>query len=330
MQLLRGFDQAARLGVDSSVATVGFFDGVHLGHERLFDDLREWAVASAAAPVVVTFDCHPQAVLGGHPPVPVVSLEHRLLLLERCGVAATLVLEFDAELAQWPPERFVGEVLKERLRADRLLFGFDSAFGHRRQGTFAYISERAEALGLEVRQSPAVFLGEERISSSLVRRAIADQDLERIGALLGRDVAVLGRVVDGDRRGRTIGFPTANLELGRAAVPRPGVYFASVRLLGALREETGFEHVDPPCLAAVLNIGRRPTFTGAPTARSSDTYDPERDRVEVHILDFSGDLYGRHVEVLIHRKHRDEIRFESVDALVEQITQDVAARRAAD
>jgi riboflavin kinase/FMN adenylyltransferase len=307
------------------VATIGFFDGVHIGHRGLLDELKDWARELEVEPAVVTFNCHPQSVLGDHPPTPVVSLEHRLLLLEREGVAATLVLEFDDALRSWSPEEFIDKVFRQALGTSAILMGFDSAFGFRRQGTFEYLLAKQDELGVEVRQCGARLLGDERVSSTLVREAIARWDLERLEGLLGRRFSLLGRVVPGDGRGRTIGFPTANLDLGLASVPPVGVYFAEVRRLG--RGDSSAASSDSDLLPALVNIGRRPTFTSQQEAAQGEAFDSARDVVEVHLLDFDADLYGEMLEVVILDRHRDERKFAGVDELVAQIGKDVDARR---
>ncbi len=180
---------------DRPVVSVGFFDGLHRGHQLLLDDLLEWASDVDGAPVVLTFDTHPQLVVRGSAPPVVLSLDHRLLLLERSGVAAALVLPFDETTSQWSPEEFVERVIVRALHSRRLLLGFDSTVGHRRLGTYEYLAERSSSTGVEVRQSEAFFLDGERISSTLVRLAVTRGDLERVEALTGRPYAVLGEVV---------------------------------------------------------------------------------------------------------------------------------------
>jgi len=319
--------EAARASrfAEGTVATIGFFDGVHVGHAKLLSDLRAWSEELGVWPVVVTFRQHPQALLGDHPPSPVVSLEHRLLLLEREGVAATLVLDFDDELRRWTPLEFFERVFRDALGTRALLMGFDSAFGFRREGTYEFLAERQAELDILVRRSEAEVRHGERPSSTLVRAAIADWNLARVEELLGRPFALLGQVVEGDGRGRSIGFPTANLDIGAASVPPVGVYFAEVRRLGT-------EPVEPDepaaALPALVNIGRRPTFTGAKEAASGEAFDPARDTVEAHVLDLDADLYGEYLEVVLLEKHRDELRFSGVAELVEQIGEDVSARRA--
>jgi riboflavin kinase/FMN adenylyltransferase len=174
---------------------IGFFDGLHVGHQRLLAELREWAARVGAEPAIVTFDRHPQEVISGSAPLRILSVEHKLLLLERQGIRAALVLPFTRELASWSAEEFVERVLRAGLGARHLLMGFDS-------------------------------------SSTLVRTALLAADLPRLERLLGRRFSILGRVVRGEGRGRAIGFPTANLDTLGSAAPPAGVYFAEVEPIG--------------------------------------------------------------------------------------------------
>jgi riboflavin kinase / FMN adenylyltransferase len=300
------------------VAAIGFFDGLHRGHRAMISDLEDWATEVGGKPVAITFDRHPSEVLGRRPSVPTTSLIHRLVLLARAGLETTLVLPFDTELASWSPEEFVSRVLHERLGARRLLLGFDSAFGRGRSGTFEYLKAREADLGIEIRRAEAFLLGGKRISSTFVREALSAGDIRLLESLLGRPFSVLAEVRAGDRRGRTLGFPTANLVLPEGSLPPPGVYFArAARLdLPTLHEGTAvIPSARPSFLPAVVNIGRRPTF-----GEEGELI------VETHILDLDEDLYGRHLEVEFLERHRDEMRFSGVDQLVAQIRRDVDAR----
>jgi riboflavin kinase/FMN adenylyltransferase len=304
------------------VVTLGFFDGLHLGHQRILADLKAWAGEVGGLPAVVTFDRHPQEVLQGKPPISVTSLKQRLLLLARSGVELTLVLRFDREMASWSPEEFVARVVHEAMGSRELLLGFDSALGRRRLGTYDYLKAREAELGLTVRRSEPLFLGEARVSSTLVREAALAGDLRRLRDLLGRPFSVLGEVVRGDQRGRQLGFPTANLRtLPGERLPPSGVYFADAAPLELPVDLWPMARISPDLgkmSAAVVNIGRRPTFTPS---------EPER-LVEAHLLDFSGDLYGRHLEVHLLERCREEKRFSGPGELVAQIRRDVEARRA--
>jgi riboflavin kinase/FMN adenylyltransferase len=313
------------------VATIGLFDGIHSGHRRLFGELRAWAKDLGAEPAVVTFDRHPLEVLRGRAPLRILSLRHRMALLAGEGIAQTLCLPFTHELSLWSPEEFVDRVATRALGARYVLFGFDSAFGHDRKGTYEYVSARSDLLGITVRQASVEKLEGERVSSTLVRQAFLEGDLERLAVLLGRTPSVLGRVVRGDARGRTLGFPTANLDVEGAALPPTGVYFAEVERLrepicavdpSAGRSEIPGRWGTGESLGALVNVGKRPTFNDA----SNDASGSEP-TVEIHIVDYEGDLYGSCLELRFLARHRPERRFESAEGLVAQIRSDIEAFR---
>lgn len=315
------------------IATIGFFDGVHRGHRALLGELKEWAADVGGEALVITFREHPQAVLGAHPPVPVVSLEHRILLLEREGVDSVLVLDFDERIRALAPEEFVRSVLVDGLSVEGLLMGFDSAFGNRRLGTFEYLAERREELGLAIRSAEAELLSGAAVSSTRVREAVANWNFSELEDLLGHPFSVMGRVVQGDGRGRELGFPTANLALAGVSVPPPGVYFCDAIILGerpcgrqSWSELSTSERPDS-LLRGVMNIGRRPTLTTGKEASRGAIYDPAVDTVEVYLLDYEGDLYGQFLEVFILSMHRGEKKFAGIDELTAQIESDVKARR---
>ena len=301
---------AARGGLPGpAVVAIGMFDGLHEGHRRLLAELKAWAREAGAAPRVVTFDRHPQEVLTGSGPVVISSLEHRLVLLEREGIADTLVLSFDRAVSAESADDFVRRVVVRALGGRMLLLGFDTAIGHKRRGNFEYLGGRASALGIQVRQARIERINGERVSSTLVRDALAVGDLARLEQLLGRPFALFGRVMEGDGRGRTLGFPTANVDTMGTGLPPLGVYFAHIVFL------------DRPGVApwtAVVNVGKRPTFKDPTVACTL---------VEAHLLDWNGSLYGERVEVMLRKRARGELKFESVDALVEQIRLDVARAR---
>jgi riboflavin kinase/FMN adenylyltransferase len=305
---------------------VGNFDGVHRGHQQVIQTLKAWAAEPSphddgACPVdtlAVTFATHPRQVLTGQGPPLLTSLEHRTLLLGREGVSGVVVLPFDREMASWSPEVFVDRVLVEGLGASRVLVGQNHRFGKDRAGDFALLQTLGRERGFEAREV-ALEVDGQVISSTAIRAAFVAGDLAEAERLLGRPPSVLGRVVQGDQRGRTIGFPTANLDLApEAARPARGVYAAWARVIGGTSDSAGAgEHQDDgPLLPAAVNVGRRPTFT-----------DDDRDLVEVHLLAGGRDLYGATLEVLFTAKLRDERRFDGVEALVAQIQADVAQAR---
>ncbi|MBI4584478.1 MAG: riboflavin biosynthesis protein RibF [Planctomycetes bacterium] len=310
-------------GKTPRLATVGFFDGLHRGHQKLLGDLRQWAAELGGEPWVVTFERHPQAVITGKAPPAILSFEHRLLNLAREGVAGALVLPFDQELSRWPAEGFIQRVLKECLQSRHLLLGFDSAIGHRRQGTFAYLAARQGELGIAIRRSEPLLLGGQRISSTSLRDAIREGRLDRLRELTGRAYAVLGRVVRGARRGKALGFPTANLHLEVEAVLPGGVYLVDAAVIDLPEKARAFpgSKVDR-WLPGIANFGTRPTFAEAPGSPAG-----ARNQLEVHLLDFDGDLYGKRLEVRFHRFQRAEMKFSGSELLRAQIERDIEALR---
>lgn len=305
-----------------AVATAGMFDGVHLGHQALLEELCAWARETGSEPKVITFERHPLEALGRPAPPIVSSLEHRLLLLARQGIAETLVLPFDEDLARLEAEDFLARHVRGSLGASRFLLGFDSAIGRGRRGTVEALAPRSSVTGVEVRRARERRLSGERVSSTLVREALRAGDLPRLERLLARPFSLLGPVTRGDGRGRSLGFPTANIDVGEAGLPPLGVYAARVLLLGGSLEEVlratpGQE--SPVALPAVINVGKRPTFKDPTRAEAT---------VEAHVLDWRGDLYGRWLEVQLLRRERGEIRFNSADELRARIEADISAARA--
>ncbi len=284
--------------------TIGTFDGLHLGHVDLLNRLRELATRVGGESVVVTFATHPMAVIRGAPPRPLLSLERRLNGLAECGVDAVVVTPFDEALRTLSWASFVDEVLVARLGIAALLFGWNGNFGHGGLGTFTTVRPYAERLGILVEEAPAVVLDGRPVSSTRIRDAIEIGDLEPAARLLGRAVDVAGPVGHGDGRGRTLGFPTANVGVGDVVLPPNGVYEVRARVAGG------------PWWSGVANLGRRPTIEATP--------DGAAPRLEVHLLDYRGDLYGSTLHVEFIRRLREERRFSSVEALSAQIRRDVA------
>jgi riboflavin kinase/FMN adenylyltransferase len=303
LRVLRGFDALPDpRRAAGCAATVGVFDGVHLGHFVVLRRVVARAAALGVRPAMVTFAGHPKAVLLGRAPATVTSLEHRLLLFERAGIELALVLEFDKELRAMTAEQFVRKVLLDGLGLRELVFGFDSKFGRDRGGNPESLAPLARELGFGIVEVPPLRLGGRAVSSSAIREAVWLGDLRAAAAMLGRPVSVLGTVVRGDGRGKSLGFPTANLDLHHELHPPEGVYAAFALLDGALRP-------------AVVNVGRKPTFGGGEEA------------VEAHLLDADGDLYGRDLEIFFLERLRGEQAFPGADALRAQIAADAARAR---
>lgn len=290
------------------MVTLGVFDGVHRGHRALLARARELSARIGGELVVLTFDRHPRAITTGRPPPLITSLPHRLLLLEREGVDTTIVLTFDDELREMPAETFVEEILVGAIDLRALVLGHDSHFGHQRRGNLELCRELLGPRDIPVERTEAVRLDDGRIiSSSTIRATVAAGDLSEAARLLGRPPALYGQVVRGEGRGRTLGFPTANLDLRQELRPGRGVYAGRVTL-------SRRHH------AVAVNIGGRPTFH--PEGDAADT-------VEVHVLDLPAetDLYGRFLEVVLYGRIRDEVPFASVDELKAQVAADLEVVR---
>jgi riboflavin kinase/FMN adenylyltransferase len=315
------------------VVAIGNFDGVHLGHQAVLRDVAADAARRGAAPAVLTFSPHPVTVLGvvlGRPAPPTLtSLDRKVELLHAVEPAITpFVQRFDLAFAAQEPEAFVTRTLVRALDASVVVVGQNFRFGHARRGDFAELCRLGRVHGFETRSHPLV--GDEggSWSSSRVREALARGDLDAATRMLGRPHMLSGVVVQGDRRGRTIGFPTANLAHIEEGLPRSGVYAVVVdrsphRALpgGAEQPDLVAEPARAPSVAlakGVANVGVRPTITPGET----------RPSVEVHLFDFAGDLYGARLRVHLVARLRDEQRFAGLDALKAQIAKDAADARA--
>lgn len=295
---------------NGAVVSIGVFDGVHLGHQKILERNVSEARRLGARSTAVTFRDHPKRVLLGRAPRTLTSLEHRLELFRRAGIEHTVALTFDEELRSIPAEEFVRDFLLRELDARKFVLGFDSKFGRDRAGT----PELLARMGLDVEVVPQVLVAGRAVSSTAIREAVELGDLVGAARMLGRPVAVYGEVVAGDRLGRVLGFPTANLDLHHELRPPNGVWACRAR-----RVRYAPEPVVERALDAVANIGTRPTIAGAEATGT---------RVEVHLLDFEGDLYGQYLELEFIAFLREEQRFPSLEDLKTQIARDVARARA--
>ncbi len=295
-----GWDEIQRDA--SSVITVGTFDGVHRGHQAILSFLCERADALGGTPTVLTFDPHPRSVVRNADVPLLTTIDERARALEQAGVARMVVLPFTHELAQYDPEAYVRDVLWETIGLQMIAVGYDHRFGRDRGGDVALLRAMGANLGFTVEEIPPQSEDNAVISSTRIRTQIAEQGaVDDAARLLGRRYTLTGTVEQGDQRGRTIGFPTANIAVrdARSCIPQNGVY--ATRVHGAALEAP---HV------GMCNIGVRPTFDGrAPT-------------IEVHLLDFEGDLYEETLCVEFVQRLRDEVKFDSVDALKAQLSKD--------
>jgi riboflavin kinase/FMN adenylyltransferase len=283
--------------------TIGAFDGVHLGHQALFGQLRDQAQLHEAGTLAVTFDPDPAEVVSPNPPPYLSDLEQKTELIAAQGIDELCVVHFDEQVKNMSAEAFMDEIVGAAVVVE-LVVGHDFAMGHDRHGTRAVLAAYARQHDFAFNVAEAFSVDGETVSASRIRRLMGDGDVDAAARLLGRHPSIRGTVVEGDKRGRQIGFPTANLGLDqRWAIPADGVYVAYTDVAGARRR-------------SVVNIGLRPTF--GVNART----------IESHVLDFSGNLYGQPITVeFLHRLRREQ-KFSGIDEIREQIGRDVEAARA--
>ena len=305
MQVIRGLHNL-RAEHRGCVATIGNFDGVHCGHQAVFRNLRERAAAFGLPTTVVTFEPQPQEFFAPDAaPARLTRMREKLQALKDAGIDRVVLLEFGRKLASMSARQFVQQLLVDGLDVKFLYVGDDFRFGRGRVGDINLLRQVGEARGFEVANMNTFMDGEARVSSTRIREALAQGNLDLAERNLGRPYQICGRVAHGDARGRTIGFPTANIDLHRKVSPVHGVFAVMVH---GLAEGS---------LPGVANIGNRPTVTG-----------DSRYLLEVHLFDFSRVIYGEHVGVEFRKWLRDERRFESFDALRQQIERDAAQARA--
>jgi riboflavin kinase/FMN adenylyltransferase len=282
-----------------TVLTLGVFDGLHLGHQLIMRTVVERALALNAVPTVLTFDPHPRAVLHPESAPPLLqTFDQKIESFGVMGIEQTIVVRFSREFAGIRAEDFLREVVRDRLQAREVYLGRGFAFGYKREGNIELLRKVSEQLGFHADEVPEVRLRGARISSSRIRELLSEGRVNLARRMLGRPYGVEGPVVRGHERGRTLGFPTANLRPRNRVIPRHGVYVTATLIEGAWRR-------------SVTNVGLRPTF--------EQTAEPS---VETFVINWSGDLYGDVVRVRFLHRLRDERRFGSVDELKEQIERD--------
>jgi riboflavin kinase/FMN adenylyltransferase len=297
MRLFHGIENAriAR----PTVLTLGVFDGLHLGHQLVMRTVLERARHVGAVPTVITFDPHPRAVLHPESAPPLLqTFDQKIEAFGVLGIEQVIVIRFNRAFAEIEAEDFLRDVVGERLQAKEVYLGRGFAFGRGRRGNIELLKEVSERLGFHAEEVPEVRLRGQRISSSAIRGLLAEGRVNLARRMLGRPYGVEGRVVHGEERGRTIGFPTANLRPQNRVIPRNGVYVTATLIEGAWRK-------------SVTNIGTRPTFE-----RDAET------SVETYVMDWTGNLYGDVVRVRFLHRLRDEQKFASIEELKRQIEHD--------
>lgn len=288
-----------------SFVTIGNFDGVHLSHRHICRKLAQEAKAAGAKSLVITFDPHPKMIL--HPDIRpfflITTLEEKLGRLEECGIDATLIIPFSPDYAKTTAREFVYETLGRKLAIKKIIIGHDYTFGRAKKGNDTYLISAGQELGFDVEVIDAFKVGEDIVSSTLIRNLIIKGEVAEAGKLLGKWYNVAGLVVTGFGRGIKLGFPTANIDPEKELLPSAGIYAA-------------FVEVEQKSYMAALNIGAKPTF-----ADYTFTF-------EAHLLDFEGDLRGKKLNTEFVEKLRDIVKFDSPEMLKKQIASDVAKVRA--
>ncbi|MBD3296868.1 MAG: bifunctional riboflavin kinase/FAD synthetase [Candidatus Omnitrophica bacterium] len=301
MDVYHGYRQPGNM-LNDPVAAIGMFDGIHLGHKKVIRRVLSHS-GSSHERVIITFDPHPQKVLQpDRTPPRIMSLEHRLHIMEKMGVDAVIIIRFTRRLAAMSPEEFVREVLGAT-GVSIVYVGANFHFGSGKTGDTEGLRRIGAEYGIEVRVVEPVKLGASVISSTWLRKLVRSGNLDKAEKILRRPVSVYGTVVRGEARGRALGYPTANIDPHQEVIPPPGVYAVKV-------------DVDGELFNGVLNIGFKPTFYGSKLKKRKEPL------IEAHIMDFKGALYGRNIEIFFVRKIRRERRFKTEQALRQRIDED--------
>ncbi|MDA0129740.1 bifunctional riboflavin kinase/FAD synthetase [Vibrio sp. MarTm2] len=303
MELIRGIHNI-KSHHSGCVLTIGNFDGVHLGHQAVLRQVSEKARELGLPATVMTFDPQPLELFAKeNVPARLTRLRDKFVQLSKLDIARLLCVNFNHQFANQTADEFISDLLVTRLGVKFLVVGDDFCFGRGREGNFAMLKEAGKKFGFEVVSTHSFCLQKLRVSSTAIREALALDKLDAAARMLGRDYSISGRVSHGRKLGRTIGFPTANIPLKRSVSPVSGVYVVQALGLG-----------DRP-VGGVANIGNRPTVNGV------------RQQLEVHLFDFHANLYGKQLEIVLLHKLRDEHKFDSFDALKQQIELDAEAAR---
>lgn len=301
---MRVYRDISSTDIVNGVLTIGTFDGVHRGHQEVIKQLNEVASLNGGESVILTFDTHPRTVVEREGSVKLLSsIEEKINLLESYGVDNLIILNFTQQLSNLSYREFIDTILIDKLNMSSLLMGYDHSFGKGREGTFSRIQRYGKEIGFNCVKLSVIEEGNREISSSRIREAIADGLCRDANIYLGYNYMISGSVVKGKQLGRTIGFPTANVEvLDRAKIiPKIGVYLVTLKEGESLHR-------------GIANIGYRPTV-----AEDGECFRT----IEIHIIDFDRDIYGESVEISFVSRVRDEMKFSSVEALRLQLERDL-------
>ncbi|GIW47434.1 MAG: riboflavin biosynthesis protein [Deltaproteobacteria bacterium] len=291
------FDPTEPIGFLTS-ATIGIFDGVHLGHKKIINYVKEEAMRKGISPCVITFHPHPQKVLRGIDIPLIVPFRERLRLLEKEGIEITVCYNFTREFAQISAKDFVTNILVKTIGIKSLFVGPDFFFGRKREGNVNLLEQMGKLYDFDIKVVQPVSINGEVVSSTAIRSSIEEGLMRKCAKFLGYHFYIEGKVKEGEKRGRKIGFPTANLDTDWELFPKKGVYAT-------------LAHVEGKRFESITNVGIRPTFNANQLL------------IETHIFDFNGDIYGKQIKIEFIERLRDERKFESASALAAQIAKDV-------
>jgi riboflavin kinase/FMN adenylyltransferase len=298
MEIILGIDQLKKPFVNP-VITLGNFDGVHLGHQRIFEKLKDEARKIHGEAVVITFEPHPVKVLSPEYFLPLLtSFRKKMMLIEKSGIERVLCIEFSLAFAEISPSEFVRDILVKKVNVKKIIVGYNYHFGKGKSGDVEILKNICKLFNIGVEVMEALTIDHTVVSSSKIRELIRGGEVEKASKLLGRDYPIIGRVGEGSKRGHTLGFPTANLEISDELYPKAGVYAVEV-----IWENQPFK--------GLANVGFNPTF------------DTKAFSLEVYILNFDQEIYGEEIQINFKKRIRDEIRFDSPVHLIDQIRKDI-------
>ena len=304
MEIVSGLDRLKRPLI-KPVITLGNFDGVHLGHQKIFERVKEEASRFHGESVVITFEPHPLKVLSPRNCPPLLTpFRKKMILIEKTGIETVLCIEFSSTFSKNSPYEFIKNILVDNLKVRKIIVGYNYRFGRHHEGGIETLKNISQRFNVEVEVVEALKIDHMVVSSSKIRELIKEGEVENAAKLLGRDYLIVGRVVEGAKRGHTLGFPTANLEISDELYPKKGVYAV----------EVVWNH---QFFRGLANVGFNPTFLPSSDSQKGLF------SLEVYIFDFNQKIYGEELQVSFKKSIRDEIRFDSPSQLIEQINKDV-------
>ena len=304
MEIIKGIENLKR-SFRNPVVTLGNFDGVHLGHQQIFKRVMKEASKAHGEGVVITFEPHPLKVLAPEKFLPLLTpFRKKMMLIEKSGIESVLCINFSLAFSEVSPFEFIKNILVEKVKIKKVIIGYNYHFGKEQKGDAQTLKDAGRVFDFEVEVVEPYKVGQTVVSSSKIRNLIQGGEVEEASRLLGRDYPIIGKVVEGAKRGKTLGYPTANLEISDELYPKAGVYAVDIEWKNQR-------------LYGVTNVGFNPTFATKQGKKDGQF------SLEVHILNFKQEIYGEEVQVNFRRRIRDEIPFESASHLIDQIQKDI-------